>query len=200
MAIGDAYLVSESATEQRDGVGIDRFTGGSSHSAKFELEVVSSNVVFETNIHLRNFGIWQLGMLFVVLQDLEDELIHIGSGRSRGLGKVTAQISTQGRHNRPGGFVTSTIRDSSKPAGELWGLGRWLEDGSYGTWHDDLITLTEPLERHKNGIRVQRSFQDQKLAALREACIDNFVARMQHWPDNGLEQVLAGVQSEKQGR
>ena len=121
IAIGDAYLVSDSATEQRDGVGIDRFTGGASHSAKFELEVVSSNVVFETKIHLRNFEIWQLGMLFVVLQDLEDELIRLGSGRSRGLGSVTAEISPIGQHNQPGGFVTSTIRNSAETSRRTMG-------------------------------------------------------------------------------
>jgi CRISPR-associated RAMP protein (TIGR02581 family) len=200
IAIGDAYLVSESTTEQRDGVGIDRFTGGASHSAKFELEVVSSGVVFETKIHLRNFEIWQLGMLFVVLQDLEDELIRLGSGRSRGLGSVTAQISTLGEHNQPGGFVTSTIRNSAEPATELWGLGRWLEDGSYGTRKDDLITLPQMIERHKNGIRIQRSFQDQNLANLREASIDNFVTRMLNWPDTSFEQVLATIPGEKRGR
>lgn len=85
VAIGDAYLTSKSIKEQRDGVGIDRLTGGASHGANFELEVVSPGVTFETDIHLRNFEIWQLGMLFVVLQDMEDELIRIGSGRSRGL-------------------------------------------------------------------------------------------------------------------
>lgn len=205
MAIGDAYLVSESITEQRDGIGIDRFTGGASHSAKFELEVVSSGVSFETNIHLRNFEIWQLGMLFVVLQDLEDELIRLGSGRSRGLGSVKAQISAVGQHNQPGGFVTSTIRDSAEPSDELWGLGRWLEDGSYGTWSDDLIRLDElkldpAIERNKKGIRVQRSFQDQNLVKLREVCIDNFVARMQHWPDKHFEQFVAETAGSKRGR
>src|SRR5205814_1300265 len=96
IAIGDAYLTSKAATELRDGVGIDRLTGGASHGAKFELEVVSTGVIFETDIHLRNFEIWQLGMLFIVIQDMEDELIHLGSGRSRGLGKVTATISDKG--------------------------------------------------------------------------------------------------------
>src|SRR5581483_5893195 len=86
ISISDAYLAPnfKAITEQRDGVGIDRLTGGASHGAKFELEVVSTGAIFETDIHLRNFEIWQLGMLFVVLQDLEDELIRIGSGRSRG--------------------------------------------------------------------------------------------------------------------
>src|SRR6266849_1301278 len=63
VAISDAYLVSPEIKEQRDGIGIDRLTGGASHGAKFELEVVSSGVSFETSIHLRNFEIWQLGML-----------------------------------------------------------------------------------------------------------------------------------------
>ncbi|MEO6890150.1 MAG: CRISPR-associated RAMP protein Csx7, partial [Ktedonobacteraceae bacterium] len=107
LAISDAHLASDELKEQRDGVGIDRLTGGASHGAKFELEVVSTGVVFETDIHLRNFEIWQLGMLFVVLQDMQDELIHIGSGRSRGLGKVTATLKEQGSEARPGGFVTS---------------------------------------------------------------------------------------------
>src|SRR6266705_1823139 len=107
VAISDAYLVSNEIKEQRDGIGIDRLTGGASHGAKFELEVVSTGVVFETNIHLRNFEVWQLGMLFVVLQDMEDELVRIGSGRSRGLGKVKGEISTEAKNGRPGGLVTS---------------------------------------------------------------------------------------------
>src|SRR5947207_1909834 len=98
IAIGDAYLASSEIKEQRDGVGIDRLTGGASHGAKFELEVVSTGVVFETNIHLRNFEVWQLGMLFTVIQDMKDGLIRIGSGRSRGLGKITATISTEGNN------------------------------------------------------------------------------------------------------
>ncbi len=95
IAISDAYLAPDTKEkkERRDGIGIDRLTGGSSHGAKFELEVVSSGVAFETTIYLRNFEIWQLGMLFAVLQDMEDELIRVGSGRSRGLGQVKAEIS-----------------------------------------------------------------------------------------------------------
>src|SRR6266700_4086506 len=149
VAISDAYLISPSSTEQRDGVGIDRLTGGASHGAKFELEVVSPGVSFETNIHVRNFEIWQLGMLFVVLQDMADELIHIGSGRSRGLGKVTAKISDQGSNGRPGGFVTSSMRGNNEPDEELWGLGRWLNDNSYGTKPDDLLKNVAPSERRE---------------------------------------------------
>jgi CRISPR-associated RAMP protein (TIGR02581 family) len=181
IAIGDAYLVSKAATEQRDGVGIDRLTGGASHGAKFELEVVSTGVSFETDIHVRNFEIWQLGMLFVVLQDMSDQLIRIGSGRSRGLGQVTAQISEQGRDGRPGGFVTSSIRENDEP--ELWGLGRWLNDGSYGTQIDDIIPLPPSVESSKNGIRSIRVFTGEALNTLRDAAISDFVKRMENWSE-----------------
>jgi CRISPR-associated RAMP protein (TIGR02581 family) len=193
VAIGDAYLApgSRAVTELRDGVGIDRLTGGASHGAKFELEVVSRDVTFETDVHLRNFEIWQLGMLFVVLQDMQDELIRIGSGRSRGLGKVTAEISNQGRKGRPGGFVISNVRDDDNVRGELWGLGRWLDNASYGTWKDDLLSLPagkadngqSEIVRGRRGIRWERAFTGQALAGLSKAAIDQFVQRMQSWPE-----------------
>ncbi len=186
IAIGDAYLASRSLTEQRDGVGIDRLTGGASHGAKFELEVVSRDVVFETDIHLRNFEIWQLGMLFVVLQDLEDELIRIGSGRSRGLGKVTAEIKQEGANGRPGGFVLSSIIDSNEPDTELWGLGRWLNDNSYGTREDDVLKPLPLIERTTRGIRRQRAFTGDAFVALRDAAIQHFVQRIQDWPEQAV--------------
>lgn len=184
IAIGDAYLSSRSITEQRDGVGIDRLTGGASHGAKFELEVVSRDVSFETDIHLRNFEIWQLGMLFVVLQDLEDELIRIGSGRSRGLGQVTARVSEEARSDgRPGGFVISTMRADLEREDELWGLGRWLNDESYGTRKDDFLKPIPLVERTRRGIRSLRSFQGDAFNALRNAAITRFVERIQDWPE-----------------
>lgn len=192
VAISDAYLASPAIKEQRDGVGIDRLTGGASHGAKFELEVVSTGVVFETDIHLRNFEIWQLGMLFVVLQDMEDELIRIGSGRSRGLGKVKAEIHDKGNNGRPGGVVTSIIRESNEPDEQLWGLGRWLNDGSYGTQTNDLLELAQSGERSTRGIRRERVFKGVALTALREAAIDTFVERMQKWPEpTAIESALA---------
>jgi CRISPR-associated RAMP protein (TIGR02581 family) len=183
IAIGDAYLASKATTEQRDGVGIDRLTGGASHGAKFELEVVSTGVSFETDIHVRNFEIWQLGMLFVVLQDMTDELIRIGSGRSRGLGQITAQISEQEHNGRPGGFITSSMRGNDELPNELWGLGRWLNNESYGTRTDDKVSLPLPVERSTRGIRSMRAFTGDGLNALRDAAINEFVKRIQDWSE-----------------
>ncbi len=187
VAINDAYLVSSEVKEQRDGVGIDRLTGGSSHSAKFDLEVVSAGVSFETDIHLRNFEIWQLGMLFAVIQDMEDELIRIGSGRSRGLGNITATISDQEKLGHKGGVVLSSMRGSDEPDEELWGLGRWLDDGSYGTSREDFLKLPEPVEHSDRGIRRTRAFTDDALDRLQKAAIDQFVTRMQGWEQPTIE-------------
>lgn len=194
IAISDAYLASAEIKEQRDGVGIDRLTGGASHGAKFELEVVSTGVVFETSIHLRNFEIWQLGMLFAVIQDMEDELIHLGSGRSRGLGKVTATISDQATDHHPGGFVISSMRGSQEPSNQIWGLGRWLNDTSYGTTPDDMLDLTRPVERNERGIRRQREFNGDALRTLQSDAIEQFIQSMQAWPTEptALKNALAG--------
>jgi CRISPR-associated RAMP protein (TIGR02581 family) len=187
VAISDAHLVSNAIKENRDGVGIDRLTGGASFGAKFELEVVSTGVAFETDIHLRNFEIWQLGMLFAVIQDMEDELIRIGSGRSRGLGKVKAEISLQEKNGRPGGVVTSCIRESGEPGSELWGLGRWLNDSSYGTQPNDLLSSLPTVERSDRGIRSNRAFTGEALKVLRNASIEHFIRRMQRWEPANTE-------------
>ncbi len=191
VAIGDAYLVGDKKTtqkrvERRDGVGIDRLTGGASDKAKFDMEVVTEGTTFATTIHLRNFEIWQLGMLFVVVQDLEDELIRMGSGSARGLGQISARISTdvQGWHG--GGVSTTTIRSAQgqkqEPDNQLWGLGHWLSHtNSYGTSSSDLLTLKNPVPHTEHGIRLVRSFMGDALTSLREQSLDDFLQRMGEW-------------------
>lgn len=93
LSVPDAYLLpnSEYRLERRDGVGIDRFTGGSAQGAKFDLEAVT-NAIFETRLKLTNFELWQLGLLAFVLRDVIEGLVPVGSGKSRGLGQVSAIV------------------------------------------------------------------------------------------------------------
>lgn len=92
LATADAYAVGTPPQPQpRDGVGIDRFTGGAAQGVKFDLEVVTEGR-FATTLHARNFELWQLGLLGFLLQDLKDGLLRIGAARSRGLGKVRAEV------------------------------------------------------------------------------------------------------------
>ncbi len=176
VSINDAYLVNGDRprpTEVRDGVGIDRLSGGASHGAKFDLEAVSSGVAFTTAIHLRNFETWQLGMLLLAVQDLEDELIRVGSGRSRGLGSVKGSVE-EVKVNYLGAV-------NGKPAGEVWGLGKFLGDGSYGTQPTDALTVAPAPVEIRKGIRLQATFGGASLTALREQTTTALVTRLQNW-------------------
>ena len=190
VSIDDAYLVhpEQMRSERRDGVGIDRLTGGASYGAKFELEVVSRGIDFVTTITLRNFEIWQLGMMFLVVQDMEDQLIRIGSGRSRGLGSITARIDMYEHDRLSGGATTSIIRNSNpayqEPPNELWGLGKWLaldSNTDYGTFTDDYVTLETPCQAEVKGVRNSRVFGKDALPSLQRIAIEQFVTRMQNW-------------------
>lgn len=175
IAISDAYLAGSQKIEQRDGVGIDRFTGGAASRAKFDLEVVSSGVAFETSIYMRNFEVWQLGMLMLIVQDLEDGLILIGSGKSRGLGNVKGEISNSEVSVNYVGAV------NGKPAKEVWGMGKLLGDNSYGTDANDQVTISTGPTEETRGIRKITTFKDDSLKCLRRTAIEVFVNKIQLW-------------------
>lgn len=92
-SISDAYPLSghEREPELRNGVGIDRFTGGTVPGVLFDLKVLVGGK-FEAELRLINFELWQLAALNILLLDMADEMITIGSGRSRGLGRVRITV------------------------------------------------------------------------------------------------------------
>ncbi len=175
IAISDAYLTNpdDQRIERRDGVGIDRFTGGAAHGAKFELEVVT-NGAFKTSVHLRNFEIWQLGMVAAILQDFDDELIRIGSGKSRGLGKVKGKVED---------FTLAFLPPSiDMPEQEIWGLGKFLESSEYGTFgENDTLRLKTSLKREKKGLRLLLPLKDTELNEVLGGAIDMFSAKIAEW-------------------
>lgn len=90
-ATSDSRIEDGYVTEIRDGVGIDRTTGGAASGVKYDLEVLSKGT-FKTVLEIRNFERWQVGLLALVLRDMEEELVRIGSGKSRGLGKFRGTV------------------------------------------------------------------------------------------------------------
>ena len=111
-SIGDAYPLPDSAPtiESRNGVGIDRFTGGTVSGVLFDLQAVVGGR-FKAHIRLTNFELWQLAGLNLLLADLQDEMIAVGSGRSRGMGRVRAEVAS---------FRLAYLR----PAQSLAGIGQ----------------------------------------------------------------------------
>jgi len=91
LRVSDAYppetlLDETNDTEQRDGVAIDRRTG-SVAVGPFTLEIVTRGA-FEGELCLRNFQLWQVGLLALALRDLSQGRVPIGFAKSRGLGQV----------------------------------------------------------------------------------------------------------------
>lgn len=137
LATEDAYVEGElPEIQQRDGVGIDRFTGGASRGAKFELEVITGGV-FKTTLHLQNFELWQLGLLGFVLQDLKDGLVRLGSGKSRGLGKVVAEVGKITLH-----YLGASPKLFENDRLNVMGVGALFDQASqYGMQENDSVQV-----------------------------------------------------------
>lgn len=199
VSIGDAYLIDPGAgrTEQRDGVGIDRLTGGAANRAKFDLEAVSPGARFLAPVLLRNFECWQLGALCLAVQDLEDELIRIGSGRSRGLGQVRGSFYEPAAGDTLGGpfQISHLLPAGQKPSREVWGLGRFLGDGSYGTRPDDLLPLSFELAEEEWGIRLRAILAGEERTELAQLAGRSFIERIRAWqaPESMRRQPQAGA-------
>lgn len=174
ISISDAYVKNGGSgkKERRDGVGIDRFTGGTAGGAKFDLEPVI-DTTFEATVYVRNFEIWQLGILCCLLRDLKDGYIYIGSGKSRGLGKVTAKwndfkITLPGRPK---------ILDNIVP-----GVGYLLNDlnNDYGYSLKDYIEMKDAgIEKTQEGIRTHIRFDDEAFNSLMDKSINIFFNHIQ---------------------
>ncbi len=94
-SIGDAYPTDDSrhTTSKRNGVGIDRYTGGTVPGVLFDLMVLEGGT-FATHLRVVNFESWQLAAVNLLLIDLKDEILSIGSGTSRGLGRVKGEVKS----------------------------------------------------------------------------------------------------------
>jgi len=93
LRIQDAYPVDKKQLkiQERNGVAIDRVFG-SVAVGPFNYQVCTAGE-FGTKIHLKNFSLAQLGLIGLVLRDLNDGWFGIGFAKSRGLGTVTVKYN-----------------------------------------------------------------------------------------------------------
>ncbi|WP_353930217.1 RAMP superfamily CRISPR-associated protein [Okeanomitos corallinicola TIOX110] len=93
MRIEDAYPVDiqKVRLEERNGVAIDRVFG-SVAVGPFNYQVCTAGE-FKTKIHLKNFTLAQLGLIGLVLRDLNDGWFGLGFAKSRGLGTVKVNLN-----------------------------------------------------------------------------------------------------------
>ncbi|MGB3267106.1 MAG: RAMP superfamily CRISPR-associated protein [Microcoleus sp.] len=93
LRIQDAHPIDKKQLkiQERNGVAIDRVFG-SVAVGPFNYQVCTAGE-FRTKIHLKNFSLAQLGLIGLVLRDLNDGWFGIGFAKSRGLGTVTVKYN-----------------------------------------------------------------------------------------------------------
>jgi CRISPR/Cas system CSM-associated protein Csm3 (group 7 of RAMP superfamily) len=146
LRIEDAYPVGAIKLEERNGVAIDRVFG-SVAVGPFNYQVCTAGE-FATKIHLKNFTLGQLGLLGLVLRDLNDGWFGIGFAKSRGLGTMTVQFN-QATVQYPGCVLTTDKQIQQIGNSQIWpgttllGAGEFLdadERGKYGFPGSDIQT------------------------------------------------------------
>lgn len=94
LRIEDAYPVDKAQLkiEERNGVAIDRVFG-SVAVGPFDYQVCTAGD-FRAKIHLKNFTLAQLGLIGLVLRDLDDGWFGLGFAKSRGMGLISVNLDS----------------------------------------------------------------------------------------------------------
>lgn len=172
LATTDGYLMDSHILEVRNGVAIDRLTGGVAEGP-YDLEVlVKGN--FKTSIDIRNFERWQLGLIGLVLRDMEEGLIRIGFGKSRGYGRIQAKISK---------FRVCYYKPGITQLTGIYSMCSAAERMAYGLHPEATTTVALPEPVKKNGFRVDYDITESWKEILNSALTDlqEYIAQVQ-WP------------------
>lgn len=189
LRIEDAYPVDRTQLklEERNGVAIDRVFG-SVAVGPFNYQVCTGGA-FRTKIHLKNFTLAQLGLIGLVLRDLNDGWFGIGFAKSRGLGTVMVQYE-KAIVQYPGCILDAdnqkiALLGSSKEPWDytsLLGVGAFLQDDStandecsrYGFPKNDVQDTLVAAEEMPLGFGVQLTWQGSTVTDLFERAVKSW--------------------------
>jgi CRISPR-associated RAMP protein (TIGR02581 family) len=147
----------EKYIQVRPGVGIDRKKGSVKPGALFDLEVVTGGE-FHTRIVVRNYQLWQLGLLLLVFDELNSGAQKLGFAKTRGLGKVKVEL------NRLEVRQYGTLaRDSDR----LAGVGEVETLKEYGLVPNDALGVHAPGQADLLSLRF--GFVDKPLETVGES-------------------------------
>ncbi len=166
LRIEDAYPVDSKQlkVEERNGVAIDRVFG-SVAVGPFNYQVCTSGE-FHTKIHLKNFSLAQLGLIGLVLRDLNEGWFGLGFAKSRGLGMVEVKLNSA-VVQYPGCVlenhqICTLGRQQQWSHTSLLGAGVFLENEErerYGFPADDVQQTPIAAESMELGFGVQLSWE-----------------------------------------
>ncbi|MGI6226216.1 MAG: RAMP superfamily CRISPR-associated protein [Peptococcales bacterium] len=87
LKIADALEIKRESIYIQDFLAVDRFTGGGCDTKKFD-SVVTYKPIYNFELILQEPELWEIGLLLLVINDINDGLISFGSGASKGFGKA----------------------------------------------------------------------------------------------------------------
>ncbi|HEX4965540.1 MAG TPA: RAMP superfamily CRISPR-associated protein [Thermoanaerobaculia bacterium] len=149
------------AVEQRNGVAIDRLLGSAAGKALFDQELVVQGR-FDGQVVFRNVQLYQLALVLLVLRDLDEGYVQLGSGTTRGNGWVRATVRQ---------LVIETRQGKSAP-GILRGAGALGNDlATYGLFGGDEMALPAGIETKDRLIWKQTVVEAGAVDALAEALV-----------------------------
>lgn len=177
VSLSDAYLVDRDQTREpeiRDGVAIDRFSGGTVGKAKFMFEGQIDGV-FKTTLSAQNLAWWQVAWLGLVLRDLQDGFLPLGMGSSRGFGKVDAELTA---------MQIDILRPEPLQAGAPLPCLVSLQPSAraYGFEPEPEIYVPEGVEPKQHGLRQRYEFSGEQANSFLQAQMPSFWQRLQHRP------------------
>jgi len=158
----EALVAAANATERRNGVAIDRLLGSAKGGALFDQEVVVGGR-FDGQILMRNVQLYQLTLALLVLRDLEEGFVRLGSSTTRGLGWVSAQIRK----------LTIETRAGKTSAGQLAGVGDLGENlAAYELFTGDHVDLPEGSKPERKLIWDRLEIASKTVDALAEKLVE----------------------------
>jgi CRISPR-associated protein Csm3 len=90
--VQDAWATRAARSGEQARIAIDRLLGGAAPGMMYHMQPLTSESRFETSLRMRNFELWQLGLLGLTLRELNEGQALIGWGTRRGLGKVSVRF------------------------------------------------------------------------------------------------------------
>ncbi|MGB9877934.1 MAG: RAMP superfamily CRISPR-associated protein [bacterium] len=114
----------------RPGIAIDRKKGSVKGGALWEMEVLAGGT-FYGELTIKNYQLYQLGLLLLTLHHMNSGLQKLGFGKSRGLGRVIVNIE---------GLEIQQLPVLGWEEGKIFGLGVKKElRGSYDLLEEDEV-------------------------------------------------------------
>jgi CRISPR-associated RAMP protein (TIGR02581 family) len=202
MGISDAYpdpnQMPDSTGEVRDGVGIDRVTGGAIRGAKFQYQVVVGGE-YLTEISITNFELWQLALWGIFLSDSCDGLISVGSGSSRGFGRIEMIPDDRNGHSSlrlsfprsyEGNSGGKAIRGISALSGEK---SKTIQNYGLANIQLDSMEVNEPPDSGPDliGVRETWGYSPEKAGRILKGLTENLFQYLHQCPawDNKEDRV-----------